>query len=144
MCDAAQGLSIACTTLHSLFLGKARIAAWHAGDVNQANGFSPFPGNINQIVMRLQPYAEQLAATGGTIEEFVNPKYKDTARQAFKKATRLECMMQDYPKSLGPNEAIGFTTLLEVLLAVDQLSVKLIPTCRCCGSPGKCARKKKK
>ena len=30
------------------------------------------------------------------VPEFVNPKYKDAARNSFKKPTRLECMMQDY------------------------------------------------
>jgi len=30
--------------------------------------------------------------------EFVNPKYADEAKTVFKKPTRLECMMQDYPK----------------------------------------------
>lgn len=37
---------------------------------------------------------QQLAASGGLIAEFVNPKYKDDSRTAFKSATRLECMMQ--------------------------------------------------
>lgn len=37
-------------------------------------GFSPYPGNINQLVLRLEPYAAQLARTGGVISEFVNPK----------------------------------------------------------------------
>lgn len=34
------------------------------------------------------------------VQEFVNPKYADETRTSFKKSTRLECMMQDYPKSL--------------------------------------------
>jgi len=42
--------------------------------------------------------------------EFVNPKYADAAKTAFKKPTRLECMMQDYPKLLGPEAKVGFTT----------------------------------
>ncbi len=45
--------------------------------------------------------------------EFVNPKYKDETRTEFKKATRLECMMQDIPKlfqkELGSDVNIGFT-----------------------------------
>ena len=89
-----------------------------AGDVNGPDGHSPFPGNINQLVMKLQPYAKQLEATGGVIAEFVNPKYKDSTRTAFKKPTRLECMMQDYPKSLPRTEAVGFTTFQEVRLVV--------------------------
>ena len=42
--------------------------------------------------------------------EFVNPKYADKEKQVFKKPTRLECMMQDYPKTLGKDAKVGFTT----------------------------------
>ena len=79
------------------------------GDVNDATGFSPFPGNINQLIVSLPEYAAQLRKTGGSIEEFVNPKYKDETKTAFKSPTRLECMMQDYPKSLGTKSKVGFT-----------------------------------
>ena len=79
------------------------------GDVNDATGFSPFPGNINQLIVSLPEYARQLNKTGGTIEEFVNPKYKDATKTAFKSPTRLECMMQDYPKSLSAKSRVGFT-----------------------------------
>ena len=78
-----------------------------AGDVNDDSGFSPFPGNINQIVIKLQPYARQLAATGGAIEEFVNPKYKDAAKETFKKPTRLECMMQGLSQSAAQGGHCG-------------------------------------
>jgi len=41
----------------------------------------------------------------------VNPKYADKeARTTFKKPTRLECMMQDYAKVLGPDARVGFTS----------------------------------
>ena len=49
----------------------------------------------------------------GVVDEFVNPKYKDDAKCDFKKPTRLECMMQDYPKLLRrevPGAKVGFTT----------------------------------
>ena len=42
-------------------------------------------------------YVEVLAASGGVVPEFVNPKYSDASRSGFKKPTRLECMMQDLP-----------------------------------------------
>lgn len=42
--------------------------------------------------------------------EFVNPKYADKEKQVFKKPTRLECMMQDYPKVLDKTTKVGFTT----------------------------------
>ena len=82
-----------------------------SGDVNDpATGFSPYPGNINQLIVKLEPYEKQLSKTGGAIDEFVNPKYKDSSKTAFKSPTRLECMMQDYPKSLtGTKASVGFT-----------------------------------
>ncbi|GLI66614.1 hypothetical protein VaNZ11_010538 [Volvox africanus] len=84
------------------------------GDVNDASGYSPFPGNINQLVLKLSSYVPQLAATGGVISEFVNPKYKDSTKTAFKSSTRLECMMQDYPKALPSSAKVGFTTIKQV------------------------------
>lgn len=64
------------------------------GDVNGANGFSAYPGSINQLIFALEPYAAKLRETGGGMPEFVNPKYTDDTKTAFKSATRLECMMQ--------------------------------------------------
>lgn len=37
----------------------------------------------------------------GVVVEFVNPKYKPGSRTEFKKPTRLECMMQDFPKLMS-------------------------------------------
>ena len=45
--------------------------------------------------------------------EFVNPKYADAQKCKFKKPTRLECMMQDYPKILGEKAKVGFTCMPE-------------------------------
>ena len=65
------------------------------GDVNDpATGRSIFPGNINQLLFKLEPYVQVLRRTSGVMGEFVNPKYADQARTVFKKPTRLECMMQ--------------------------------------------------
>lgn len=36
-------------------------------------------------------------------------RYKDATKTAFKSSTRLECMMQDYPKTLPPSAEVGFT-----------------------------------
>lgn len=44
------------------------------------------------------------------IPEFVNPKYADETRTLFKSPTRLECMMQDYPKLLSSKGEVGFTS----------------------------------
>ena len=76
-----------------------------------ATGYSPFPGNTNTFVVRLEPYESALRATGGAMPEFVNPKYANAERTIFKKPTRLECMMQDLPKLLQPDAKVGFTTL---------------------------------
>ncbi|XXG40701.1 hypothetical protein AAC387_Pa01g1351 [Persea americana] len=81
------------------------------GDVNDKTGFSPYPGNINQLILALDPYIEELKKTRGAIKEFVNPKYKDSTKTAFKSSTRLECMMQDYPKTLPPSARVGFTVM---------------------------------
>ncbi|KAK2390414.1 UTP-monosaccharide-1-phosphate uridylyltransferase [Trifolium repens] len=88
-----------------------RASGYPDGDVNSETGFSPFPGNINQLILELGPYIEELAKTGGAIQEFVNPKYKDASKTAFKSSTRLECMMQDYPKTLSPSARVGFTVM---------------------------------
>ncbi|KAL7543336.1 hypothetical protein ACHAWF_007371 [Thalassiosira exigua] len=86
------------------------------GDVpDPATGYSPYPGNANNLVLELNAYAKTLAGEDrGVVVEFVNPKYKDDTRTEFKKPTRLECMMQDVPKlfqkEMGSEANIGFTT----------------------------------
>jgi UDP-sugar pyrophosphorylase len=80
------------------------------GDVNdQTTGLSAFPGNINQLLLRLEPYIQVLQRTHGVMGEFVNPKYADLSKTRFKKPTRLECMMQDYPRELDPSARVGYT-----------------------------------
>jgi UDP-sugar pyrophosphorylase len=79
------------------------------GDVPDASGYSPYPGNVNTLIFELAPYAAALQATGGSMPEFVNPKYANAEKTTFKKPTRLECMMQDFPKLLTPDVGVGFT-----------------------------------
>ena len=79
-----------------------------------STGYSPYPGNANNIVIEMGAYAKTLAGEDkGVVIEFVNPKYKDETRTEFKKPTRLECMMQDIPKlfqkEMGSEANIGFT-----------------------------------
>jgi UDP-sugar pyrophosphorylase len=84
------------------------------GDVNdEKTGYSPFPGNINQLLFKLDAYSDALNRTKGLMPEFVNPKYKDDAKTVFKKPTRLECMMQDFPTILEGEDAkrVGFTSV---------------------------------
>jgi len=78
--------------------------------------FSPFPGNVNNLLVYLPTYAKAVSGEdAGVVEEFVNPKYVDSSRTTFKKPTRLECMMQDLPKLLakevGAAAKVGFTTM---------------------------------
>jgi UDP-sugar pyrophosphorylase len=86
------------------------------GDVaDPETGYSPFPGNANNIIIELGAYAKTLRGEDqGVVLEFVNPKYKDETRTDFKKPTRLECMMQDIPKlfqkEMKDSANIGFTT----------------------------------
>jgi UDP-sugar pyrophosphorylase len=91
-----------------------RVTGFPDGDVNdEMTGFSPFPGNINQLLFKLEPYSKVLDSTKGLMPEFVNPKYKDKAKTVFKKPTRLECMMQDFPTVLEGSDAkkVGFTSI---------------------------------
>ena len=84
------------------------------GDVNdEKTGFSPYPGNINQLIFSLKEYNDNLKLTNGVMAEFVNPKYTDASKTVFKKPTRLECMMQDYPMVLKGDDAkkVGFTSV---------------------------------
>jgi len=74
-----------------------------AGDEADGSGYSPYPGNVNTLVVALGPYADALAASGGAMPEFVNPKYADASRSGFKKPTRLECMMQELPLPVSPH-----------------------------------------
>lgn len=93
-----------------------RATTYPDGDTNDpATGCSPFPGNANNLVLALPSYHRTLAGEDqGVVEEFVNPKFKDALRTAFTKPTRLECMMQDFPKLLAKEllgqARIGFTS----------------------------------
>lgn len=80
------------------------------GDVNEPDsGFSKFPGNINEFVLHMDSYLEVLALTAGHVDEFINPKFADEARTSFKSPTRLECMMQDFAKTVLPHHRVSFT-----------------------------------
>jgi UDP-sugar pyrophosphorylase len=79
------------------------------GDVANELGFSMFPGNCNTLLIRTESYVKILEASRGIIAEFVNPKYTDDTKSAFKSPTRLETMMQDLPKLFGESEKVGVT-----------------------------------
>jgi UDP-sugar pyrophosphorylase len=91
-----------------------RSSGFKNGDVNDEHtGYSPFPGNINQLLFQLKGYKKALDETKGLMPEFVNPKYTDEQKETFKKPTRLECMMQDFPTVLKGDDAkkVGFTSV---------------------------------
>lgn len=79
------------------------------GDVSNEFGWSHFPGNTNVLLFEVSSYYETLLRTNGLMPEFVNPKYADETKNVFKSPTRLECMMQDYPRLLEKDEKVGFT-----------------------------------
>ena len=84
-------------------------ATGHGGDVNGPDGFSPYPGNTNELIFSLPEYLSELELNGGQMPEFINPKYADESRSTFKSPTRLECMMQDFLKVLKSDFKVGFT-----------------------------------
>jgi len=91
------------------------------GDVADSTGFSPFPGNTNSFFLDHELYLKILIDSQGAIPEFVNPKYTDSTKTQFKKPTRLECMMQEYPKLVvktgrlcGMTQLPSWMTLLPV------------------------------
>jgi UDP-sugar pyrophosphorylase len=43
--------------------------------------------------------------------EFINPKYADATKTKFKSSSRLECLMQDYPKLLKNCDRVGYTSI---------------------------------
>ena len=79
------------------------------GDIPNETGFCDFPGNLNVLVFKLEPYLKILEETQGLVPEFVNPKYADETRTKFKSPTRLECLMQDVPKLIKNGETVGYT-----------------------------------
>ena len=81
-----------------------------SGDIAaEGSTFSAYPGNINVLIFQASAYTAALDSSGGSIPEFVNPKYADEAKERFKKPTRLECMMQDFPKLFDASVPVGFT-----------------------------------
>lgn len=78
-------------------------------------------GNINQLIVSLDSYCEELQKKGGVIGEFVNPKYADAGRTSFKSSTRLECMMQDFPKDLPSTARVGYTSINQVWAAYSPV-----------------------
>lgn len=56
----------------------------------------------------------QGAAAAAIVASGAGRQYADATKTAFKSATRLECMMQDFPYELPPGSRVGFTTINQV------------------------------
>lgn len=118
-----------------------RSCGYPDGDVDDDDkGRSIFPGNTNQLVFRMEPYLQNLKLSQGIMPEFVNPKYTDNTRAAFKSATRLECMMQDYPKLLRSRCKVGYT-LLPTWFSYSPCKNNVVDAanCKLLGIPSNCA-----
>jgi len=79
------------------------------GDVAGESGYSVYPGNINLLVIKLSSYIDSLERTKGAVPEFINPKYSDDSKSVFSKPTRVESLMQDFPKLYIGDEKTGVT-----------------------------------
>ena len=111
-----------------------------AGDVGDDQGMSPYPGNINAILIELGSYREVLTRSGGQIPEFVNPKYSDETRSAFKKPTRLETMMQDLPKVFDESKKVGVTMFdRKLVFSPDKNNITDAGSKFNAGQPPECA-----
>jgi len=87
-----------------------RASRYSKGDVEDTEtGYSPFPGNTNQLLVRTDSYLEFLEKSKGIMPEFINPKYTDKSKTTFIRPARLECMMQDVPWLLADDKKVGFT-----------------------------------
>ena len=105
-----DGTSLTCNVEYNQLEPLLQATGQPEGDVNDPHtGYSPYPGNINQLIIAIPDYVSVLQATHGLVPDFVNPKYADDTRTKFKKPTRLESMMQDLPKLLPPSASVGFT-----------------------------------
>jgi UDP-sugar pyrophosphorylase len=88
------------------------------GDLEDESGFSPYPGNINAIVLRVPEFAACTERTRGLVPEFVSPvqpeSNDDPNEEDFDCPVQLKCLLQDFPRLLGPSyssEVVGFTQL---------------------------------
>ncbi len=80
------------------------------GDVEDATGWSPYPGNVNGLIVNLSTYRTVLQKSGGLMPEFINPKYADEEKSKLKEPARLETMMQDLPRLFSSVQGVGVVT----------------------------------
>ena len=80
------------------------------------------------MVFEVEPYLRTLRKTNGMVPEFINPKYLNSERQRFKSPSRIESMMQDYPKLLG-NLYIKLYLLFKKTKMLELVLLSLIASC---------------
>jgi len=116
------------------------LLAPQGGDIaDPTTGNSPFPGNCNILLFDLNQYVPALVKSCGIVPEFVNPKYTDNTKTAFKSPSRLECLMQDYALLLDGCE-IGFCALPKwVTFSVVKNSTAEAIVKKVAGQPMDCA-----
>eukprot|EP00002_Diphylleia_rotans_P009690 TRINITY_DN2005_c0_g1_i7.p1 TRINITY_DN2005_c0_g1~~TRINITY_DN2005_c0_g1_i7.p1 ORF type:complete len:600 (-),score=144.21 TRINITY_DN2005_c0_g1_i7:541-2340(-) len=107
--NKADGSSVTCNVEYNQLDPMLKSCGFEKGDTADESGFSPYPGNTNILVFKLESYSAALEKTKGQVPEFVNPKYSNKERTKFSKPTRLECMMQDFVRLLDSNAKVSFT-----------------------------------
>ena len=102
--------TIVCNVEYNQISSLLQSTKGHGDIADPKTGLSEFPGNTNTLVIEVTKYAKVLSETSGIMPEFVNPKYTNDSRNEFKAPTRLECMMEDYPKLLDNDDKVGFAS----------------------------------
>ena len=113
--DAATGGVMTCNVEYNYIDAVLRSSGVSPdGDVNSEDGFSPYPGNMNQLIFAIDSYIAHLDKRRGNVApEFINPKFTDATKTAFKKPSRVESMMQDYARILPAGAKVGVTVFLD-------------------------------
>ncbi len=110
------------------------------GDVNGPDGLSPYPGNINVIIIAVENYVKVLKKSAGLVPEFVNPKYADAGKTVFQKPTRLETMMQDLPRLFDATSRVGVTMFpRKFVFSPDKNNLRDAAKKAATGQPPECA-----
>ena len=74
-----DGRTMTCNVEYNQLEPLLQATGHAAGDVNEEDGWSRFPGNINEFILDLGAYLATLEVSGGSIDEFINPKYTDAS-----------------------------------------------------------------
>ena len=78
-------------------------------DYTSGKRMSKFPGNINQFLVSLDSYSDNLDKCAGVVPEFINYKESDNIDSDFSTPARVETMMQDYIQKCSTKDKIVFT-----------------------------------